>query len=74
VGELTVPSPGMWALTEERVVEHYCLGDDSGGPLSREEVVLFAREIGNRRERWREHCLSHLCDLVRAYPCGIPYR
>ena len=72
--ELTVPSPGMWALTEERVVEHMCLGFDSGGPLSREEIVLFSRQIGDRRARWREQCDLHYWDLANAYPHGIPYR
>ena len=71
--ELYVPCEAMWSLAEERSGPHMCLGFDSGGPLSREEIVQFSRQIGDRRERWRDACDSHYWDLVEAYPHGMPY-
>jgi hypothetical protein len=72
VGEICIPAGAMWELVEERSAPGRCLGFDSGGPLSSDEIIVFSRQIGNRRERWRDACDKHYWDLVDAYPSGIP--
>ena len=34
------------------------------GPLTRDEVVALSREIGERREAWRDACDAHLWDCI----------
>ena len=41
------------------------------GPLTRSEMVTMSRQIGERRERWREACMAHFADLWREHPQGI---
>jgi hypothetical protein len=36
-------------------------------PMDRDELVRYSRQIGERREAWREQCAAHLSDLKRAY-------
>ena len=52
----------------------YSQASGAKGPLTRDEVVGFAQEIGDRRERWRDACDAHLWDLYLAHPNGIRSR
>jgi hypothetical protein len=44
------------------------------GPLTRDEVVVLSRKIGERREAWKDACNAHLWDLYHARPNGIRNR
>jgi hypothetical protein len=39
-------------------------------PMDRDELVRYSRQIGERREAWREQCAAHLQDLRRVYPAS----
>jgi hypothetical protein len=58
----------MWSLADELPVKSgYSLGSGADGPLTRDEIAAYSREIGERREAWRDACDAHLADLYRAH-------
>lgn len=66
-----VPCLGVWDLTaERRGVEFEPDRDLVVAPLTRDELVAFARQIGDRREAWKEACRMHLADLWWHHPGG----
>ena len=63
----------VWQLTEDRRgVAFEPDRDLVEPPLTRAERVIFAREIGERREGLRDAYEMHLHDLHRPYPEGLP--
>ncbi len=71
--DFVVRTEGQWSLAEDwppgargRPRER----EDE--PLTREERVEYAQEIGDWREACREACSLHLEDLWGAYPGGPP--
>ena len=72
IDNISIASDGMWALAAERP-NHvgYSQAAAAEGPLTRDEVVALSREIGERREAWRDACDAHLWDLYLAHPNGI---
>ena len=68
---IVISTEGQWSMTaERRGVEFEPNRDLVAAPLTRDELVAFARQIGERREAWKEACRMHLVDLWWQHPGG----
>jgi hypothetical protein len=60
--DFVIRTEGAWSQIKGRAEP---LESTAGvAPLSPEERIQFSRQIGERREAWREACEAHYSDLV----------